>query len=67
MKKVQKDMQISIPTHNPSVCPNCGHCPTCGRQDALPYNPWRNQPYWVYQPTYTVGDFPNNNTYEVNC
>lgn len=38
----------------PQACPNCGHCPTCGRRNQYqPYSPW-------YQPyvTWTVSDIP---------
>lgn len=29
----------------PHVCPNCGHCPTCGRRDV----PWDTQPEYPWQ------------------
>jgi hypothetical protein len=36
------------------VCPNCGHCPTCGRSaqpyityPSIPY-PWSQPPSWSY-------------------
>ena len=34
----------------PSVCPSCGHCPTCGRTAASPYFP-QGYPQWT--PTVT--------------
>lgn len=45
------------------VCPNCGHCPTCGRaRQAItwPVYPWPTyppySPWWgVYPPTYGGG------------
>lgn len=40
-------------------CPNCGHCPTCGRSNFRPWYPnqwWYGYPQWVYP--YTTGDFP---------
>jgi len=30
----------------PHVCPNCGHCPTCGRRDIMPRRPLP----WEYRP-----------------
>lgn len=35
-------------------CPNCGHCPTCGKSNHLPayYGP-----YWYYQPPYWTNPF----------
>ena len=41
----------------PKPCPNCGHCPCCGR-GAYPYiqQPWyppQPGPIWMYTPTYT--------------
>lgn len=45
-------------------CPNCGHCPTCGRRDLTPW-PYQSTPYrfpyttgpiWIYNP------FPYANT-----
>lgn len=30
-------------------CPACGHCPTCGRSHAKPFNPYPwTQPYGTY-------------------
>ena len=26
-------------------CPNCGHCPTCGRSNAVPWYPYYPLPY----------------------
>lgn len=35
-----------FPLHHQTVCPQCGHCPTCGRHASPAYPaPWR-QP-WV--------------------
>jgi hypothetical protein len=37
-------------------CPNCGHCPACGRSNMRPVQYW---PYWGYGPhwgyPYTYG------------
>jgi len=39
----------------PHPCPNCGHCPTCGRYSfkpvpVIPQYPWWG-PVWISQPT----------------
>ncbi len=36
------------PTH-PHVCPNCGHCPTCGRRDIMPIPMPRRPLPWEYR------------------
>ena len=49
-------------------CPNCGHCPECGRSNTLPVQPypwtypyphyfgpwWQVQPYQPYGPCWTT-------------
>lgn len=32
-----------------ACCPNCGHCPTCGRRNAAPWYPVQPyyRPYWI--------------------
>ena len=30
-------------------CPNCGYCPTCGRRNVAPYQPWGTWP-WPARP-----------------
>ena len=47
MKKQEKTP--SAPDNSsttPSPCPRCGHCPTCGRGGAIPYD-WPSRP-WVW-------------------
>lgn len=53
---------------NPSPCPGCGRCPTCGRGYEFvpaPINPWPGypRPYIGDWPTYPNGTI----TWSVNC
>lgn len=52
------------------VCPNCGHCPTCGRQVASPYYPWTvpyvqpwTTPWWQQGGTVTISAKPFPDVY----
>jgi len=39
---------------NNGVCPHCGHCPTCGRNNGQIVSPWY-QPAYPYYTTYCGG------------
>ena len=38
----------------PETCPNCGHCPTCGRSNTPPavVIPWNPSPYYPWTRPY---------------
>lgn len=44
-----KKKKIQNTTCEPTVCPSCGHCPTCGRKNTETVQPdWQYVPYTLY-------------------